>query len=157
MRKPRPIAEQQGFPQPLPVNRLGEIARRLHLIAPQGHFQVGGDEDDRRVIPVFTQGSGQGHAVQSVHHHVQQEDLKPPAMLDGGQQVCSAFVGGDPTGQSFLRHDLIDQVRDPLTLQRFVIADCDMQLWASCFLHHGTSRGSISISHYSINSSYRNR
>ena len=123
---PRPggAAVQKRFPQLFAIHRLGEIARRRHLVAPQRHFPVGGDKDDGGVLMPRAQRRGQRHAV---HHHVQQKDVERPARADGRQQRSGAVITGDLRRDALFAQYRSGHLLDPGAIRRLVGADGEFQ------------------------------
>lgn len=98
-------AIQQRLPQLLGIQRLGQIPCGIHLVALQGHLPVAENKDDGLCSALLPEYGGKGHAVLSVHHHIQQEYGKGRAFLHSFQQRLSVFKAVDLRVQSLLPQD----------------------------------------------------
>ena len=120
------IAVQQGLPQLIPIQRLGQIALGVYVIAQQGHVPVGGDEYNVRGIGLLLQMAGQRHAVQLFHDHIQQQEVEMPSALNVREERLSALIGGNRTGDPGLRHDALRQPDVMLQIGLFIVTDGDL-------------------------------
>ena len=120
------IAVQQGLPQLLPIQRLGQIALGVYVIAQQGHVPVGGDKYNVRGGGLLLQMAGQRHAVQRIHDHIQKQKIEMPAPLNFAQKGHAAAVGGDSAGNVRLLQDTLGELNGLIQVGLFVVTDGDL-------------------------------
>ena len=120
------IAVQQGLPQLLHIQRLGQVALGVYVIAQQGHIPVGGDEYNVRGIGLLLQMAGQRHAVQRIHDHIQEQKIEMPAPLNFAQKGHAAAVGGDSAGNVRLLQDVLGELNGLAQVGLLVVTDGDL-------------------------------
>ena len=120
------IAVQQGLPQLLHIQRLGQVALGVYVIAQQGHIPVGGDEYNVRGIGLLLQMAGQRHAVQRIHDHIQEQKIEMPAPLNFAQKGHAAAVGGDSAGNVRLLQDVLGELNGLAQVGLLIVTDGDL-------------------------------